>query len=156
MDFETLKRRRCGLKDRAICLCRDLGTFLRERYQDAHDAMEVIIVDDEEGRNDMLKAKEYLKKKTEPVEMKEITTSLAMAKLSTWNFPKFSRNVFELASFVEQFRVAIHNKIELDDLTKFVYLRSLLEGEGLKSIKGYAVTSKNCSIAMRALEKSSE
>ncbi|KAL1283589.1 DNA-directed RNA polymerase subunit beta' [Trichinella pseudospiralis] len=50
-----------------------------------------------------------------------------MAKLSTWNFPKFSRNVFELASFVEQFRVAIHNKIELDDLTKFVYLRSLLE-----------------------------
>ncbi|KAL1285666.1 Uridylate kinase [Trichinella pseudospiralis] len=55
MDFETLKRRRCGLKDRAICLCRDLGTFMRERYQDAHDAMEVIIVDDEEGRNDMLK-----------------------------------------------------------------------------------------------------
>ncbi|KRZ28389.1 hypothetical protein T4B_11256 [Trichinella pseudospiralis] len=84
------------------------------------------------------RAKEYLKKKTEPVEMKEITTSLAMAKLSTWNFPKFSRNVFELASFVEQFRVAIHNKIELDDLTKFVYLRSLLEGEGLKSIKGIA------------------
>ncbi|KRY78487.1 hypothetical protein T4A_1488 [Trichinella pseudospiralis] len=145
MDFETLKRRRCGLKDRAICLCRDLGTFMRE---DAHDAMEVIIVDDEEGRNDMLKWIDF--------ESEEITTSLAMAKLSTWNFPKFSRNVFELASFVEQFRVAIHNKIELDDLTKFVYLRSLLEGEGLKSIKGYAVTSKNCSIAMRALEKSSE
>ncbi|KRZ77360.1 hypothetical protein T10_9122 [Trichinella papuae] len=30
MDLETLKRRRSGLKDRTIFLCRDLDTFVRE------------------------------------------------------------------------------------------------------------------------------
>ncbi|KRX71323.1 hypothetical protein T06_8527 [Trichinella sp. T6] len=54
--------------------------------------------------------------------------------------PKFSEKLLEFLSFWEQFTGGIHNNTEIADVTKFTYLRSLLEGEGLRTIDGYVIT----------------
>ncbi|KRY45568.1 hypothetical protein T03_11474 [Trichinella britovi] len=53
--------------------------------------------------------------------------------------PKFSEKLLEFLSFWEQFTGGIHNNTEIADVTKFTYLRSLLEGEGLRTIDGRQV-----------------
>ncbi|KRX34054.1 hypothetical protein T05_14548, partial [Trichinella murrelli] len=84
-----------------------------------------------------------LEMNTEPVDSKKSSPNSALAKLPTWSILKFTGKVLDFSSFWEQFNAGIHDNAELADVTKFIYLRSLLEGEGLKAIDGYAVTQGN-------------
>ncbi|KRZ00556.1 hypothetical protein T11_6401 [Trichinella zimbabwensis] len=122
MDLEILKHRRKVLKGRTVRLCRDLYTFVREarphaeisrtidalsKYlehcQNAHGAMEVTTADAEERK--------------------------MTSELSTRNLAKFSGNVLEFLFCWEHFKAGIHGIIELEELSKFIYLPSILEGE---------------------------
>ncbi|KRZ79951.1 hypothetical protein T10_10184 [Trichinella papuae] len=139
MDLEILKRRRKVLKGRTVRLCRDLYTFVHEarphaetsrtidalskyleHFQNAHGAMEVT-TDDAEER----------KMTSEKCGIRRLT----MAKLSTRNLAKFSGNVLEFLSCWEHFKAGIHGIIQLEDVSKFIYLPSILEGERLKAMK---------------------
>ncbi|XP_003372997.1 conserved hypothetical protein [Trichinella spiralis] len=54
--------------------------------------------------------------------------------------PKFSETLLEFLSFWEQFTAGIHNNTEIADVTKFTYLRSLLEGGKFGGSSLYART----------------
>ncbi|KRZ49546.1 hypothetical protein T02_6803 [Trichinella nativa] len=54
--------------------------------------------------------------------------------------PKFSEKLLEFLSFWEQFTGGIHNNTEIADVTKFTYLRSLLEGGKFGGSSLYART----------------
>ncbi|XP_003382025.1 putative integrase core domain protein [Trichinella spiralis] len=163
MDYAKLNRRRNCLKGRMNRLCQDLDALIRqpesridvkmtldsiskllERCQEAQDAVEAVITDDDEIEKETQRwmdfereirsargrAERYLEMNTEPVDSKKSSLNSASAKLLTWR---------------------IHDNAELADVTKFIYLRFLLEGEGLKAIDGYAVTQDNYPIARQAL-----
>ncbi|XP_003382035.1 putative integrase core domain protein, partial [Trichinella spiralis] len=184
MDYAKLNRRRNCLKGRMNRLCQDLDALIRqpesridvkmtldsiskllERCQEAQDAVEAVITDDDEIEKETQRwmdfereirsvrgrAERYLETNTEPVDSKKSSLNSASAKLPTWSILKFTGKVLDFPSFWEQFNAGIHDNAELADVTKFIYLRSLLEGEGLKAIDGYAVTQDNYPIARQAL-----
>ncbi|KRY06953.1 hypothetical protein T12_6579, partial [Trichinella patagoniensis] len=184
MDYAKLNRRRNCLKGRMNRLCQDLDALIRqpesridvkmtldsiskllERCQEAQDAVEAVITDDDEIEKETQRwmdfereirsargrAERYLEMNTEPVDSKKSSPNSTSAKLPTWSIPKFTGKVLDFPSFWEQFNAGIHDNAELADVTKFIYLRSLLEGEGLKAIDGYAVTQDNYPIARQAL-----
>ncbi|KRY78035.1 hypothetical protein T4A_11345 [Trichinella pseudospiralis] len=166
MEYAKLNRRRNCLKGRMNRLCQDLDALIREqRCQEAQDAVEAVISDDDELEKETQKwmdfereirsargrAERYLGMNTEPVDSKKSSLNSVSAKLLTWSTPKFTGNVLDFPSFWEQFNAGIHDNAELADVTKFIYLRSLLEGEGLKAIDGYAVTQDNYPIHRQAL-----
>ncbi|KRX51689.1 hypothetical protein T09_2101 [Trichinella sp. T9] len=184
MDYAKLNRRRNCLKGRMNRLCQDLDALIRqpesridvkmtldsiskllERCQEAQDAVEAVITNDDEIEKETQRwmdfereirsargrAERYLEMNTEPVDSKKSSLNSALAKLPTWSILKFTGKVLDFSSFWEQFNAGIHDNAELADVTKFIYLRSLLEGEGLKAIDGYAVTQDNYPIARQAL-----
>ncbi|KRX52875.1 hypothetical protein T09_4992 [Trichinella sp. T9] len=169
MDYAKLNRRRNCLKGRMNRLCQDLDALIRqpesridvkmtldsiskllERCQEAQDAVEAVITDDDEIEKETQRwmdfereirsargrAERYLEMNTEPVDSKKSSPNSTSAKLPTWSIPKFTGKVLDFPSFWEQFNAGIHDNAELADVTKFIYLRSLLEGEGLKAIDG--------------------
>ena len=73
------------------------------------------------------------------------------AKLPKMELPKFSGNVHDYMSFWEQFEEAV-NKKNIPDVTKFSYLRRLLDGEAKAAISGLSLTSANYTTACRILE----
>lgn len=65
--------------------------------------------------------------------------------------PTFSGNVLEWPSFWDQFIAAV-DSTDLPDVTKFTYLRSLLEGEAKESIMGLSLTSVHYNNACQILK----
>ncbi|KRX85640.1 hypothetical protein T06_9948 [Trichinella sp. T6] len=165
MDYAKLNRRRNCLKGRMNRLCQDLDALIRQPESRIDDAVEAVITDDDEIEKETQRwmdfereirsargrAERYLEMNTEPVDSKKSSPNSTLAKLPTWSIPKFTGKVLDFPSFWEQFNAGIHDNAELADVTKFIYLRSLLEGEGLKAIDGYAVTQDNYPIARQAL-----
>ena len=66
--------------------------------------------------------------------------------------PKFDGEVTQWQSFCDQFTAIIDNS-EQSNVNKFSYLRSLLTGEALASIKGLALTAENYVTAKTILER---
>lgn len=65
---------------------------------------------------------------------------------------KFSGDVLQWQSFWDQFVAVVHNS-DLPDITKFTYLRSLLEGEAKEAIEGLSLTDPHYKQATEILEK---
>ena len=80
------------------------------------------------------------------------TRTRTEARLPKIEMPKFDGEVTQWQSFWDQFTAIIDNS-EQSNVNKFSYLRSLLTGEALASIKGLALTSENYATAKSILEK---
>ena len=84
-----------------------------------------------------------------PTRPKEQTT----AKLPKLDLPKFGGNVLEWNTFYEQFEAMVHNNANIKcEISKFSYLRSLLYGEALGSVSGFALTESNYKNALDLLK----
>ena len=83
------------------------------------------------------------------------TTSIASqnqsVRLPKLELPKFGGDVLEWSTFWEQYEAAVDNS-DLPEVSKFVYLRSLLVGEARKCVEGLAVVKENYDIACKALK----
>ena len=75
------------------------------------------------------------------------------AKLPKLELKKFSGKQIGWHPFWESFEPAIHNNTNLNDVDKFQYLKSLLEGSAAKTISGLALTSSNYNHAVELLAK---
>ena len=71
-------------------------------------------------------------------------------RLPKLDLPTFSGCCKEWTSFWEQYCVAVHDS-ELPDVSKFVYLESLLKGEAREVIKVFALSSSNYKTACKLL-----
>ena len=80
------------------------------------------------------------------------SSSALETRLPKMDLPKFSGNVHEYTSFWEQFAEGVHNK-RIPDVSKFSYLRSLLEGDAKAAVSGLSLTSANYATACQILEK---
>ena len=74
------------------------------------------------------------------------------AKLPKLVLKPFSGDVLEFQEFWESFESAIHKKDDLDGLTKFNYLRSLLSSEAASTIGGLSLTAENYDEAVTLLQ----
>ncbi|XP_068756894.1 uncharacterized protein [Montipora capricornis] len=73
-------------------------------------------------------------------------------KLPRIEFPKFNGDVLKFQNFWDQFEAAVHNNVDLPNVQKFTYLRSVLTGNALKAMDGYEVTGANYEAAVECLK----
>ena len=73
-------------------------------------------------------------------------------KLPRIELPKFNGDVLKFQNFWDQFEAAVHNNVDLPNVQKFTYLRSVLTGNALKAIDGYEVTGANYEAAVECLK----
>ena len=74
-------------------------------------------------------------------------SSPSTAKFPKIELPHFSGDVLDWTSFWESFTATIDSSSEHADVTKYTYLRSLLQGDALKTISGLSLTASNYKIA---------
>ena len=73
------------------------------------------------------------------------------ASLPKINLPKFDgKSVTEWTSFYDQFMAVVHES-DLPDVSKFVYLRSLLKGEASACVQGLSLSNEHYQIALDLL-----
>ena len=59
--------------------------------------------------------------------------------------------MLKFQNFWDQFEAAVHNNVDLPNVQKFTYLRSVLTGNALKAIDGFEVTGANYVAAVECL-----
>nr|XP_047144811.1 uncharacterized protein LOC100214846 [Hydra vulgaris] len=75
------------------------------------------------------------------------------AKLPKLTLPKYSGDPMTFQSFWDSFDSAIHSNQVLNDISKFNYLKSLLEGNASLSTQGLAITGENYRTAIKILKE---
>ena len=81
------------------------------------------------------------------------TESPRHAKLPKLSLRTFGGNPVEWQSFWDGFKAAVHENNCLEDIAKFNYLKSYLQGEALSSIAGLTLTAENYEEAIKILVK---
>jgi len=79
------------------------------------------------------------------------STSNQYNKLPRLSLPSFSGDILKWNAFWDSFETAIHTNCTLSNVQKFNYLKSLLHGEALESITGFALTNANYQKAITLL-----
>ena len=79
-------------------------------------------------------------------------SSQVPVRLPRIELPKFGGEVVEWTDFWDQFSATV-DQSDLPDVSKLVYLRSLLYGEAKQAIEGLSVTSVNYSVACEILQE---
>lgn len=75
------------------------------------------------------------------------TTSLSTIKLPTIHLPSFKGDYNSWLGFKDTFTSLIHNNASIDNIQKFHYLRSSLEGDAIKIIQSLEISANNYAIA---------
>ncbi|XP_003368895.1 conserved hypothetical protein, partial [Trichinella spiralis] len=57
--------------------------------------------------------------------------------------PTFDGDILQFKAFWDQFNAAVHRREDLEDVTKFVHLRSCLAGAALHAISGVTTAAEN-------------
>ena len=133
----------------------DLKTLDNEisGYIDDEGKIEEEIVGASEWRGHMqgmiVRIDAELKKEVKPLEQGGKDRS---AKLPKLELKTFSGSPLEYQSFWDSFKAAIHQNQSLEEVTKFTYLRSFLEGPALSAINGLSLTASNYAEAISILE----
>ena len=79
------------------------------------------------------------------------TESNSLAKLPKLQLKSFDENVLNFQTFCDTFDSAVNKNENLDDVTKFNYLNSLLEYKAANAIKGLMLTADNYKNAIKIL-----
>ena len=79
------------------------------------------------------------------------STASQSHRLPKLSLPNFSGKILDWLSFWDSFDSAVHNNSCLNDVQKFNYLKSLLYGEALQVIQGFALTNVNYNKAITLL-----
>ena len=115
------------------------------RVQDEYNLEIDILI----GKTDFLLEK--LRKKTEEIskraEIRVRGNRWDEVKLPKLEIKPFNGNLAYFKSFFEQFEVAV-GKTNIDDITKFSYLKNLVTGQAAKCIEGLALTPDNYNDAL--------
>ena len=85
----------------------------------------------------------------QPVTSKHVNKT----KLPKLSLPRFSGEPTKWLSFWDSFSSAIHENEDLNDIDKFQYLRSLLEGSAVNAISGLSLTNSNYKEAIDLLQE---
>ena len=80
------------------------------------------------------------------------STTTVEAKLPKLELPKFDGDILNWTPFWEQFEAVVDNG-DLPEITKFLYLRSLLEGEAKAPIQGLSLKAENYRTACELLKQ---
>ncbi|XP_068741701.1 uncharacterized protein [Montipora capricornis] len=64
-------------------------------------------------------------------------------KLPRIELPKYNGNVLKFQNVWDQFEAAVHDNVDLPNVQKFTYLRSVLTGNALKAIDGFEANGAN-------------
>ena len=83
-------------------------------------------------------------------ERSERKESIHLPKLA---IPKFSGDIEKFREFMDMFIVTIHKNKRLEDVEKFMYLKSYLEGDAEELLEGLPRTDANYAFAMMLLEE---
>ena len=75
-----------------------------------------------------------------------------LTRLPKLDLPRFGGNVAEWTSFWEQFNNAV-DATELPEVSKFVYLRTLLHGDAARCIEGLSLTARHYADAVALLKE---
>ena len=73
-------------------------------------------------------------------------------KLPSIDIPKFSGQLTEWPTFLDSLEAAIDTCSDLDDVQKFTYFRSYLQGPALQAINGLTLTNSNYIEALKILK----
>ncbi|XP_063416451.1 uncharacterized protein LOC134698089 [Mytilus trossulus] len=74
-------------------------------------------------------------------------------KLPKLTLPTFGGNILEWQPFWDSFCAAVHENLSLNDVQKFNYLRSQLNGEASQCISGLQITNTNYAQALNVLKQ---
>ena len=74
-------------------------------------------------------------------------------KLPKLNIKVFDGNVENYQEFMDSYTASIHNNDQLENIEKFIYLRTYLTGEASQAIEGFSTTNDNYKVAMQLLQE---
>ena len=74
-------------------------------------------------------------------------------KLQPLNIQKYDGSLLDWRRFWDQFEVTIDGRSDFPPATKLVYLKSYLQGDAERAIRGYATTAENYANAVNTLKK---
>ena len=100
-----------------------------------------------------IKATELLASFRDEDDARSVRTSATLkpdVKLPKLVLPSFNGNVLQWQSFWDQFTAVVHCS-DLPQISKFTYLRSLLEGEAKEAVQGLSLTERHYEEACRIL-----
>ena len=80
-----------------------------------------------------------------------IKASTVFARLPKLTLKTFSGDILKFNEFWQSYELSIHYNNTLDAVTKFNYLRNLLEGDAASSISGLSLTGVNYNEAINIL-----
>jgi hypothetical protein len=115
--------------------------------------------------NRTLEIRKKLRRKYETLSIKELSAELNMdssnsnvtsqsgslnVRLPKLSLPSFDGEITKFKEFWDQFDVAV-NKMSVPSVTKFTYLKGLLEGDAKACIEGLSLTSEHYEIACELL-----
>lgn len=83
----------------------------------------------------------------------QITNASSIVKLPVLKIQTFDGKPENFPSFYESFKSLVHNNSQLDDMSKYLYLKSCLSPEPSKVIEHLDVVSSNYQVALTLLEK---
>ena len=115
---------------------------LRKRYVSVRTNAARVLASKEEGRASV----------ASDASSNHFSTTSAHARLPKLELPHFSDNPLQWTSFWDQF-CAIIGDSEMPEIQKFVYLRSILEGEAKATIEGLTLTATNYLTACELLKQ---
>lgn len=75
------------------------------------------------------------------------------ARLPSLDLPKFNGDFEKWCQFSETFQTLVHNNVNLDEIQKFYYLLSCLEGKAYKVLEGLEISRSNYSVALEILKE---
>ena len=83
---------------------------------------------------------------------KQAACSSTKVKLPKFSLPSFAGDATQWISFWDSFASAIHDNNDLNNIDKFQYLRSCLQGSAAETVAGLQLTSANCKEAVKLLQ----
>ncbi|KRX20845.1 hypothetical protein T07_711 [Trichinella nelsoni] len=68
---------------------------------------------------------------------------LCNLRIPKWQLTSFDGVTMQFGAFWDQFQASVHSQTDLNDIEKFMYLRSSLKGPALDVISGFSTTATN-------------
>ncbi|KRZ66292.1 hypothetical protein T10_1214 [Trichinella papuae] len=74
-------------------------------------------------------------------------------RIPKWQLTPFDGDIMQFGAFWDQFQASVHARTDLNDIEKFICLRSNLKGPALDVISGFSITATNYPEAVKTLRE---